>query len=45
MEDKSKRSSINGRGVWQQFTIQDGLPDMKIECIYEDSQGIPECVK
>ena len=38
MEDKSKRSSINGRGVWQQFTIQDGLPDMKIECIYEDSQ-------
>ncbi len=40
MEEKPKRPSINGRGVWQQFTIQDGLPDMKIECIYEDSQGI-----
>ena len=40
MEEKPKRPSINGRGVWQQYTIQDGLPDMKIECIYEDSQGI-----
>jgi ligand-binding sensor domain-containing protein len=26
--------------VWEHFTIRDGLPDMKIECIYEDSQGL-----
>ena len=40
MEAKTKRPSMNGRGMWQQFTIQDGLPDMKIECIYEDSLGM-----
>ncbi|MSR82850.1 MAG: hypothetical protein EXS58_07980 [Candidatus Latescibacteria bacterium] len=26
-------------GVWEHFTVQDGLPDMKIECISEDQQG------
>ena len=28
-----------GSGVWEHFTIQDGLPDMKIECLFEDSRG------
>ena len=40
MDQTKKRPRINGRGVWQQFTIQDGLPDMKIECLFEDSEGI-----
>ena len=40
MDEKTGRRRLSGRGVWQQFTIQDGLPDMKIECLYEDSQGI-----
>jgi ligand-binding sensor domain-containing protein len=26
-------------GIWEHFTVQDGLPDMKIECIFEDHQG------
>lgn len=26
-------------GVWEQFSIEDGLPDMKIECLYEDRAG------
>jgi len=26
--------------VWEHFTIRDGLPDMKIECIYEDRHGL-----
>ena len=26
-------------GVWEHFTVQDGLPDMKIECIFEDRRG------
>ncbi|MCC7263832.1 MAG: sigma 54-interacting transcriptional regulator [Candidatus Latescibacteria bacterium] len=26
-------------GVWEHFTVQDGLPDMKIECVFEDGQG------
>jgi len=29
-----------GRGIWQHFTIKDGLPDMKVECIFEDSRGV-----
>ena len=29
-----------GRGIWQHFTMREGLPDMKIECIAEDSQGV-----
>lgn len=27
-------------GVWEHFTMREGLPDLKIECIYEDSRGI-----
>ncbi len=30
----------SGEGIWEHFTIRDGLPDMKIECVYEDSQGL-----
>ena len=30
----------NGVGVWEHFTVEDGLPDMKIECILEDNQGV-----
>ncbi len=26
-------------GVWEHFTVQDGLPDMKIECVFEDHRG------
>ena len=37
---KRKRQSISeGQGIWEHFTVRDGLPDMKIECIFEDSQG------
>ena len=28
-----------GFGIWQQFTVRDGLPDMKIESLFEDSDG------
>lgn len=38
-EGRPKTQPPVGRGLWQQFTIADGLPDMKIECIYEDSRG------
>ncbi|MBT7914671.1 hypothetical protein HN588_12270, partial [Candidatus Bathyarchaeota archaeon] len=27
-------------GVWDQYVTQDGLPDMRIECLYQDSNGI-----
>ena len=29
---------IQYTGVWDQFGVADGLPDMKIECLFEDSQ-------
>jgi len=31
---------LKGRGVWEHFTVRDGLPDMKIECLFQDSTGI-----
>ena len=31
---------MNGVGIWDHFTVRDGLPDMKIECVFEDSQGV-----
>ena len=31
--------SLEGEGIWRQFTIADGLPDMKIECLFADSRG------
>ncbi len=27
-------------GVWEHFTMREGLPDMKIESIYEDCKGV-----
>ena len=39
MDDRNDKSMI-GRGIWEHFTMQDGLPDMKIECLFEDSRGI-----
>ena len=26
-----------GTGVWKHYTVRDGLPDMKIECLFVDS--------
>ena len=40
MEDHSETQILQGRGVWEHYTLQDGLPDMKIECIYEDREGL-----
>lgn len=31
---------VEGLGIWEHFTVRDGLPDMKIECIFEDSKGV-----
>ena len=30
----------DGVGVWEHFTMRDGLPDLKIECVKEDSRGV-----
>ncbi|MEW6755906.1 MAG: sigma 54-interacting transcriptional regulator [Candidatus Latescibacterota bacterium] len=30
---------IHGAGVWEHYTMRHGLPDMKIESVYEDSRG------
>ena len=27
-------------GTWEQFVIRDGLPDMRIECLFQDSGGV-----
>ena len=32
-------ATIQGHGIWEHLTVQDGLPDMKIECIAEDRNG------
>lgn len=29
-----------GSGIWQHYSIRDGLPDMKIECLFTDSRGM-----
>ena len=39
MDLKPKRR-LKGAGVWEHFTVRDGLPDMKIECLFEDSRGM-----
>jgi hypothetical protein len=31
--------AVRARGIWDQFTIEHGLPDMKIESLYQDSRG------
>ena len=38
--DNSNDKPVTGRGIWEHFTMQDGLPDMKIECLFEDSRGV-----
>ena len=40
MTSQLTRRPLRGSGVWEHFTVQDGLPDMKIECLFEDSQGM-----
>ncbi|MEE3337616.1 MAG: CBS domain-containing protein [Candidatus Latescibacterota bacterium] len=30
-------SHVHGRGVWEHFTVLDGLPDMKVGCLSEDA--------
>lgn len=41
MNDQSIiQKSAEGLGIWEHFTVRDGLPDMKIECIFEDSRGV-----
>ena len=37
---KPGMSQANGSGIWQHFSIRDGLPDMKIECLFVDSRGM-----
>ncbi len=37
---KKRNGVVDGRGIWEHFTMRDGLPDMKIECIFEDSRGV-----
>ena len=39
-EINTEELAVQPEFVWEHFTIRDGLPDMKIECIYEDSQGL-----
>ena len=38
--DENQPIEIQSRGIWEHYTLQDGLPDMKIECIYEDREGM-----
>ena len=38
--DNHSGMSVIERGIWEHFTMQDGLPDMKIECLFEDSHGV-----
>jgi DNA-binding NtrC family response regulator len=33
------KTAQDGTGVWDQFTVSDGLPDMKIECAYGGRDG------
>jgi len=40
MENRATHMPSAGVGVWEHFTMADGLPDMKIECVFEDSRGI-----
>lgn len=32
--------AVQGLGIWEHFTMRDGLPDMKVECVFEDSRGL-----
>lgn len=39
MADETVTSCRDGVGVWDHYTLRDGLPDMKIESIFEDRRG------
>ncbi len=32
-------ANFHATGLWRHFTLSDGLPDLKIECLREDRQG------
>ena len=40
MESQQEQVIFETLGLWEHFTVRDGLPDMKIECIFEDSKGV-----
>ena len=40
MSTHTTQKSSPGLGVWEHYTVQDGLPDMKIESLLVDSKGI-----
>lgn len=40
MSEQYIHTLIEGTGVWEHFTVRDGLPDMKIHCLLEDRQGM-----
>jgi DNA-binding NtrC family response regulator/ligand-binding sensor domain-containing protein len=40
MSREDEGQPVEGLGVWEHFTVRDGLPDMKIECIFEDSRRV-----
>ena len=40
MRKHNKQKISEGLGILEHFTVQDGLPDMKIESIFEDSHGV-----
>ena len=35
----ASRRAPGRHGVWRQYTVRDGLADMKVECLCEDSRG------
>jgi len=35
-----RRRTLEGIGIWEHFTVQDGLPDMKVASLFEDSKGM-----
>jgi DNA-binding NtrC family response regulator/ligand-binding sensor domain-containing protein len=39
-EEEKMEMSSRGKGILEHFTMREGLPDMKIECIAEDSEGV-----
>jgi ligand-binding sensor domain-containing protein len=39
MVEQRLQHTSGGVGVWEHFTVQDGLPDMKIESLFVDSRG------
>ncbi|MBI2504646.1 MAG: sigma 54-interacting transcriptional regulator [Candidatus Latescibacteria bacterium] len=40
MNSQFKPKAPGERGVWEQFTLEDGLPDLKLECLFADCRGM-----